>query len=81
MELKSQEFSELVLPESKEKKGYLVYLKIIFIPTLLYTFVVLGYLKQINFQVEIHTLVMTGIIYLSALIFARHSAEYAYNIF
>ncbi|EAJ3732933.1 hypothetical protein I6Q15_000865 [Campylobacter upsaliensis] len=81
MELKPQEFSELVLPESKEKKGYLVYLKIIFIPTLLYTFVVLGYLKQINFQVEIHTLVMTGIIYLSALIFARHSAEYAYNIF
>lgn len=81
MELKSQEFSELVLPESKEKKGYLVYLKIIFIPTLLYTFVVLGYLKQINFQVEIHTLVMTGIIYLSALMFARHSAEYAYNIF
>ncbi|EOW2579431.1 MotA/TolQ/ExbB proton channel family protein [Campylobacter upsaliensis] len=81
MELKPQEFSELVLPESKEKKGYLIYLKIIFIPTLLYTFVVLGYLKQINFQVEIHTLVMTGIIYLSALIFARHSAEYAYNIF
>lgn len=81
MELKSQEFSELVLPESREKKGYLVYLKIIFIPTLLYAFVVLGYLKQINFQVEVHTLVMTGIIYLTALIFARHSAEYAYNIF
>ncbi|TNH34557.1 MotA/TolQ/ExbB proton channel family protein [Campylobacter helveticus] len=81
MELKSQEFSDLVLPESKEKKGYLVYLKIILAPTFLYAFVVLGYLKQINFQVEFHTLIMTGVIYLTALIFARHSAEYAYNIF
>lgn len=77
----TKEFSELVLPENKEKKGFLVYFKIILIPTLLYLFVVLGYLKQINFQVEIHTLVMTGLIYLTALIFARHSAEYAYNIF
>lgn len=77
----TKEFSELVLPENKEKKGFLVYLKIILIPTLLYIFVLLGYLKQINFQVEIHTLIMTGIIYLTALIFARHSAEYAYNIF
>ncbi|MFK0396939.1 hypothetical protein ACISJZ_07095, partial [Campylobacter coli] len=43
MDIRSDEISELILPESKEKKGYLVYLKIIFIPTLLYAFVLLGY--------------------------------------
>lgn len=81
MDIRTEEISELVLPESKERKGYLVYLKIIMIPTLLYLFIFLGYLGQIDFKVELHTLVMSGIIFFIALIFARHNAEYAYSIF
>ncbi|QWU79923.1 hypothetical protein DU474_03490 [Campylobacter novaezeelandiae] len=81
MEIKSEEISELILPESKENKGYLVYLKIILIPTILYILILLGYFGKISFKVEIHTVVMTGIIFITALIFARHNAEYAYSIF
>ncbi|TKX31809.1 MotA/TolQ/ExbB proton channel family protein [Campylobacter estrildidarum] len=81
MEVKSEEIAELILPESKERKGYLVYLKIIFIPALLYVLILLGYFHIINFEVELHTVIMTGIIFFTALIFARHNSEYAYSIF
>ncbi len=63
MDIRSDEISELILPESKEKKGYLVYLKIIFIPALLYVFILLGYYDIINFKVELHTVVMIGFIF------------------
>ncbi|MBZ7970102.1 MotA/TolQ/ExbB proton channel family protein [Campylobacter molothri] len=81
MEVKSDEIAELILPESKERKGYFVYLKIIFIPALLYFLILLGYFRVINFEVELHTVIMTGIIFFVALIFARHNSEYAYSIF
>ncbi|MBZ7958233.1 MotA/TolQ/ExbB proton channel family protein [Campylobacter molothri] len=81
MEVKSDEIAELILPESKERKGYFVYLKIIFIPALLYFLILLGYFHVINFEVELHTVIMTGIIFFVALIFARHNSEYAYSIF
>lgn len=81
MDIKSDEISELILPESKERQGYLVYLKIIFIPAFLYALILLGYFNIINFKVELHTVIMTGIIFFTALIFARHSSEYAYSIF
>ncbi|MBM0636903.1 MotA/TolQ/ExbB proton channel family protein [Campylobacter sp. VicNov18] len=79
--MKSDAISELVLPEGKDVKGSLVYLKIIFIPAFVYILVLLGYFHVIDFKVELHTLVLIGVIFLIALIFARHSAEYAYNIF
>ncbi len=81
MDIKSKEVLELVLPESKEKRSSLVYFKIIFIPALLYIFILLGYFKLITLRIELHTVIMTGIIFLTALIFSRHSAEYAYSIF
>ena len=81
MEVKSEEILELVLPEGKERKSSLVYFKIIFIPALLYVLILLGYFGIIHFKIELHTAIMTGIIFLTALIFSRHSAEYAYSIF
>jgi len=81
MDIKSEEIAELILPEIKEKKGYLVYLKIIFVPSLLYFLILLGYFNYINLEVKTHTVVMIGIIFLTALVFARHSATYAYSIF
>ncbi|MCH5336200.1 MAG: hypothetical protein J1D99_02155, partial [Campylobacter sp.] len=81
MEVKSEEILELVLPEGKERKSSLVYFKIIFIPALLYVLILLGYFGIIHFKIELHTVIMTGIIFLTALIFSRHSAEYAYSIF
>ncbi|MDX2330849.1 MotA/TolQ/ExbB proton channel family protein [Campylobacter hepaticus] len=80
MEIKSDAISELVLPEGREVKSSLLYLKIIFIPAFLYALILLAYFNIINFKVEFYTLVMTGVIFFVALIFARHSAEYAYGI-
>ncbi|HEF6094782.1 TPA: MotA/TolQ/ExbB proton channel family protein, partial [Campylobacter jejuni] len=81
MDIKSDEISELVLPEGKDARGSLVYFKIIFIPAFLYILILLGYFNVIDFKVELHTVIMTGVIFFTALIFARHSAEYAYSIF
>ncbi|KAA6229565.1 hypothetical protein FMM56_08460 [Campylobacter sp. LR264d] len=81
MDIKSEEISELILPESREKKGYFVYTKIVFLPSLIFLFVLLGYFNYIPFPIQIHTFVMIAIIYVVSLIFARHNAEYAYNIF
>ncbi|MCW0185297.1 MotA/TolQ/ExbB proton channel family protein [Campylobacter lari] len=82
MEVKTtDDFSDLVLPEGKGSTGIVAYLKIIFIPAILYILVLLGYFGKIDFKVELHSVAMIGIIFLVALIFARHSADYASSIF
>lgn len=81
MEIKSGEISELILPEIKERKAYFVYLKIIFFPALLYCFVLFAYFGYFDYKVGIDSVLLIGIIFLTALIFTRHSAEYAFSIF
>lgn len=78
---KEQAVSQLVLPEIRERKGFLVYLKIIFIPVLIYAFALLAYLGRIDFKVDFATLVLMGVILLIALILAKHNAEYASSVF
>jgi len=77
----NKEIAELILPEIKERKGLLVYLKIIFIPVLIYALALLCYFHYINFKVQLVDLIFMGLILLVALFFARHNAEYASNIF
>ena len=72
-----EKVEQLSLPEIKERKGFLVYLKIIFFPCIIYGLAVLAYLGHIDFKVELVSLVLMGIILFIALIFARHNAEYA----
>ena len=43
MDIRSDAFSELVLPEVKSRQGALVYAKIIALPVLMYVAVVAGY--------------------------------------
>lgn len=75
------DFSELVLPDSKGSTGVIAYFKIIFIPALLYILILLAYFEKINFKVELHSVLMIGFIFLVAMIFTRHSASYASSIF
>lgn len=63
MDIKSDEISELVLPEVKDARGSLVYFKIIFIPAFLYILILSGYFNVIDFKVELHTVIMTGVIF------------------
>lgn len=78
---KEQAVSQLVLPEIRERKGFLVYLKIVFIPCFIYVLALLAYFGYIDFKMELVTLVLMGFILLLALIFAKHNAEYASSAF
>lgn len=78
---KEQAVSQLVLPEIKERKGFLVYLKIIFIPCFIYALALLAYFGRIDFKIELVTLVLMGLILFIALLFAKHNAEYASSLF
>lgn len=78
---REQAVSQLVLPEIRERKGFLVYLKIIFIPVLIYALAILAYFGRIDFKVDFATLILMGVILLIALILAKHNAEYASSLF
>lgn len=78
--MENKEVSELVLPEIKERKGFLVYAKIVFLPILVYACALLAYFHYIAFKIVLMDLVLMGLILCVALIFARHNGEYASNI-
>lgn len=69
------------LPQTSAKSLISVYGKIILAPTLVFLIFVLGFLNLIVLKVEIHSLLMLGILYLIALISARHNAEFGVSVF
>lgn len=69
------------LPQTSAKSLISVYGKIIFAPTLVFLIFVLGFLNLIVLKVEIHSLLMLGVLYLIALISARHNAEFGVSVF
>ncbi|TWO28400.1 MotA/TolQ/ExbB proton channel family protein [Campylobacter hyointestinalis] len=78
---KNDGLNELVLPEGKSRQAFLVYLKIIFLPILIYAIFLLGFFNVIKFNTQLHTIIMMGAILFIALIFARHSAEFGCFVF
>lgn len=74
-------FKEFSLPEINSRREFFVYLKIIFLPVLVFIFFLFGYFNIINFKVELHTIIMMGFILFVALLFARHSAEFGCYVF
>ena len=69
------------LPQTSAKSLISVYGKIILAPTLVFLIFVLGFLNLIVLRVEIHSLLMLGVLYLIALISARHNAEFGVSVF
>jgi methyl-accepting chemotaxis protein len=47
------------------------------IPTLLYTIIILGYIEIINFNVQIHSVILIGLIFLIYINFIRHNAYFS----
>ncbi|MFW5625016.1 MAG: hypothetical protein ACOCMW_04390, partial [Campylobacter hyointestinalis] len=78
---KNDGLNELVLPEGKSRQAFLVYLKIIFLPILIYAIFLLGFFNVIKFNTQLHTVIMMGAILFIAMIFARHSAEFGCFVF
>lgn len=72
---------EVVLPDVKKRSGFLVYLKVIFLPFMLFAIVFCGYLGYIDLKVSIVELSLITCIFLIALIFAKYNAEYTSSIF
>ena len=52
-------------------------INLLLVPTLMYAIVVLGYFGVINFKVEIHSVILIGIIYIIYLNFIKHNAYFA----
>ena len=75
------DFSDLALPKRQAGRSIFAFSKIIFFPVIIYVFALLGFTGAINFNVELHTILMMGVILAVALVFTRHSAELAYNLF
>ncbi|NLK66285.1 MAG: hypothetical protein GX282_02290 [Campylobacteraceae bacterium] len=75
------EVVELALLEESKRSLVLVYLRIVLVPVLVFLFFLAGYLGYTALKVEIHSIVMLGILLFIALIFARHSAEYGCCLF
>lgn len=72
---------DIVLPEVGSKSQIGVYLKIVFIPIIVFAVFLLGFLGLISLKVELHSILMLGILLFIALLAARHNAEYATCIF
>jgi len=62
--------------EDKQKNCFLVYVKIMALPTLAYLYFLLGFIGVFSFKVGIHSIVLIGLIYLVSLIFAKHNGEF-----
>lgn len=80
-ELKATE-TAIVKPKDKkaiEKKRicFSSFLKILSIPTLLFILVILAYIKIVPINMEIHSIIIIGVIYLIFLFFIKHNASYA----
>ncbi|NCD12226.1 MAG: hypothetical protein EOL93_06715 [Epsilonproteobacteria bacterium] len=62
--------------ESKEENCALVYGKLIALPALAYLYFLLGYVGILKFPVGTHSIVLIGLIFIVALVFAKHNGEF-----
>jgi len=72
-----QDFIELNKNYNRSGQCFSRIVNLFVIPALLYSVVVLGYLNIINFNVEAHSILLIGIIFLIYINFIKHNAYYA----
>ena len=81
MESKNEISDEFSLLKESKRSLLWVYIKIVFIPVLVFLIFLSGYLNYISLKVEFHSIIMLGFLLFIALIFARHNAEYGCCLF
>ena len=75
--VKEQDFIELNNNfDTSGKCGARIF-NLFLVPTILYSIIILGYFKIINFNVEIHSVILIGLIFLIYINFIRHNAYFA----
>lgn len=72
---------EVVLPDIKQRSGFLVYVKIIFLPFVFCFIAICAYLDYIDLNIGIIELSLIICIFVIVLFFARYSSEYTSSIF
>lgn len=72
----SKTFQNISTMENEKKHCFFTYLKIITLPTVVFLYVLLGYLGLIHFKVGQHSVILVGMVYIVSLLFARHNAEF-----
>jgi len=56
---------------------FINYIVVALLPTLFFTGIVLGYLNLISLKVNMHSLIIIGVIYITYLLFIKHNANFA----
>ncbi|SFV66396.1 Arginine/ornithine antiporter ArcD [hydrothermal vent metagenome] len=56
---------------------FINYIVVALLPTLFFAGIILGYLNLISLKVNIHSLVIIGVIYITYLLFIKHNANFA----
>lgn len=74
-------FDDLVLERESDKSLIKVFIKIAFIPVIIFLIFLAGFLGVIKFKVQFHTIFMMGILLFVALWFIKHNAEFGCYIF
>lgn len=72
---------DIVLSQNSDNSLTKVFVKIAFVPVLIFLIFLLGFLGILKFKVEFHSILMMGILLGIALFFVRHNAEYACCVF
>lgn len=80
MAIKS-DYSDLALAKEQGDRSFcfLTYFKIIFLPVLVFGFVLLGYFDVVKFKIEIYSATILAFMLFVAMFFALHSAELGYH--
>lgn len=82
MDIRNDNFTNLVLPESSGSSGGIfAYICLALFPVGIYSLALLSYFEVLQFGVHLHTVLMMGFICFISLIFARHNAFFAANMF
>lgn len=72
-----EQFTEIAINLPKGANCFFKTLTLLSVPIFLFLFAIAGYFKVINFNVEIHSILMIGSIFMIYLFFVRHNAYYA----
>jgi hypothetical protein len=72
-----EQFTNLSIVLGKGRGCSIRLMWLLSVPIFLFLFAIAGYLKLINFHVEIHSVLMIGAIFIIYMFFMRHNAYYA----
>ena len=72
-----EDFIEMNVDTTKKQSCFMRWLGLVWLPALIFAGIVASYMGYIAFKVELHSVIMIGIIFIIYLFFIKHNAHYA----